>query len=253
MAAASEPGPRATPRRKGLGALWFVLAASALALPAVAGAGFLLGQRSETAREATLPVIGAAPSYTLTNQLGEQISSSRFLGKVRLVTFLFPYCTTLCPLIAAHLTNLEDQGLRPAGLADKVAIVSFNVDPEDTGPRQMREFLQQYGWDPQDLHWQYLVGSPAEVHRVVTGGFSVWYKRVSLASKAQQPSVLPMIQPDVENKLADSAHVDYDIVHNDVLEIVDQQGRIRKIYDDADTVDWQTLLLQVEALVQQKG
>lgn len=253
MALTSEPGSRPMPRRTGLGALWFVLAALALALPAAAGVGFVVGQRSEATREAALPVIGPAPSYTLTNQLGEPISSSRFLGKVRLVTFLFPYCTTLCPLIAAHLTNLENQGLRPAGLADKVAIVSFNVDPENTGPPQMREFLRQYGWDPQDLHWQYLVGSPAEVHRVVTGGFSVWYKRVSLASEAQQASARPMIQPDVENKLAGRAHVDYDIVHNDVLEIVDQQGRIRKIYDNADTVGWQKLLLQVEALVQQKG
>ena len=249
MTAASEP--RLFRRRDWRSGLLLVAFASLLALIGIGG--FLLGIEYQPPRQASLPILGKTPDYVMTNQLGEKVSSASLRGKVQLVTFLFPYCTTLCPLIAAHLTNLENQGLRPAGLADKVAIVSFNVDPENTGPPQMREFLRQYGWDPQDLHWQYLVGSPAEVHRVVTGGFSVWYKRVSLASEAQQASARPMIQPDVENKLAGRAHVDYDIVHNDVLEIVDQQGRIRKIYDNADTVGWQKLLLQVEALVQQKG
>jgi cytochrome oxidase Cu insertion factor (SCO1/SenC/PrrC family) len=42
-------------------------------------------------------------------------------------------------------------------------------------------------------------------------------------------------------------------VHNDVIEIVDQQGRIRKVYDDADTVAWQDLLAVVQSLVKPQG
>ncbi|MGA7540332.1 MAG: SCO family protein, partial [Steroidobacteraceae bacterium] len=62
-------------------------------------AGFFLGHvRSKAPR---LPDFGPAPHYTLTNQLGETVSSTRFAGKVQVVTFLFPYCTTYCPLITA--------------------------------------------------------------------------------------------------------------------------------------------------------
>jgi len=82
--------------------MWFaVLVAS---LPAIALGSFVLGERREEIRKTTLPVLAAAPSYTMTNQLGEAVSSSGFAGKIQVVSFLFPYCTTMCPLIAAHRT-----------------------------------------------------------------------------------------------------------------------------------------------------
>jgi protein SCO1 len=223
-------------------------------LPAVALGGFFLGRRYEADRDTTLPVLAAAPSYAMTNQLGQAVSSSSFAGKVQLVTFLFPYCTTMCPLIAAHLANLETLGLRPAGIADQVAIVSFDIDPANTGPKQMRAFMRQYGWNPQDTHWQYLVAAPAEMRRVVSGGFSVWYKRVSLSAEDEgETGASGMVQPEVVNKLAEQSHADYDIVHNDVLAIVDRQGRIRKVYDDADSVGWPDLLAVVQSLVKRSS
>lgn len=226
--------------------LWMLTLA--VLIPVVGFGGYVLGRRDQVAAEAKLPVLGAAPAYAMTNQLGQKVASSSLRGKIRIVTFLFPYCTTLCPLIAAHLANLETLGLRPAGIADKVEIVSFNVDPANTGPSQMRDFLRQYGWNPEDPHWQYLTGTPAEVRRVVQNGFGVWYKRVPLDSEGQGGADA-VEQPEVKNPLADNAHVDYDVVHNDVLEVVDRNGRIRKIYNDADTVDWADLLRVVESLV----
>jgi protein SCO1 len=213
--------------------------------------GFLLGQRHEAKAKAILPVLGTAPEYQMINQLGKVVPSSSLRGKVQLVTFLFPYCNTLCPLIAAHLANLENLGLRPDGIEDKVEILSFDVDPADTGPPQMYAFLSQYGWNPKDLHWQYLTGPPGDVRRVVKDGFGVWYTRVSLASERRDGASPSVQQPEVVNKLADRAHTDYDIVHNDVLEIVDQQGRIRKIYDNADTVNWTELLTTIQSLINQ--
>jgi protein SCO1 len=212
--------------------------------------GFFLGQRHEAKAKLILPVLGTAPEYQMINQLGEVLPSSSLRGKVQLVTFLFPYCTTLCPLIAAHLANLENLGLRPNRMEDKVEILSFNVDPAHTGPPEMSAFLSQYGWNPKDLHWQFLTGPPGEVRRVVKDGFGVWYGRVSLASETTIDGPVSSVeQPEVVNKLADRAHADYDIVHNDVLEIVDQQGRIRKIYDNADTVSWTDLLTTIQSLV----
>jgi protein SCO1 len=228
---------------------WLWALAIGAMIPIAGLDGFFLGQQREAAGNTILPVLGKAPDYRMTNQLGETVLSSNLRGKIQLVTFLFPYCTTLCPLITAHLVNLENLGLRPNGIEDKVVIVSFDVDPALTGPPQMRAFLRQYGWNPQDPHWQYLTGSAADVRRVVQNGFGVWYKRVGLASEAQAIGSAPVEQPEVVNKLADNAHVDYDIVHNNVLEIVDQQGRLRKIYNNADTVSWTELLSIVQSLI----
>ena len=83
-------------------------------------AGWLIAQRPNTQAARALPVLGKAPRFHgLTNQLGERVDSSRFEGKVQVVTFLFPYCTTYCPLIVAHLAGLEST-LKLAGLQDRI-------------------------------------------------------------------------------------------------------------------------------------
>lgn len=249
MAAASELQHHAPSR---ISQRWFWL----IAVGALLGAG-LLGFRfgwGHAHRQAGLPVLTTAPDYTMTNQLGQTVSSNAFRGKVQLVTFLFPYCTTMCPLIAAHLTNFEHETLQPAGLADKVVIVSFDIDPRNTGPQQMRAFLSQYGWNPSDTHWQYLVGTPPEIRRVVSHGFGVWYKRVSLASEAADSrNHSGIVQPEVANQLAAQSRADYDIVHDDILEVVDEHGRVRKIFENADTVSAQQLLSVVRALTKSQG
>jgi cytochrome oxidase Cu insertion factor (SCO1/SenC/PrrC family) len=212
-------------------------------------AGILIARQRHGAN--TLADLGMAPHYQLTNQLGQKISSQAFAGKVQIVTFLFPYCTTYCPLITAHLIGLEHV-LNDAGLRKRVEIVAFNVAPVDTGPKQMREFLAQYGWNPRDPHWQYLTGTRAQIRRVVTLGFHVAYERVMDKQGADgavlsDPGQTPQLS--VANPLAARAKPDYDVSHNDAIEIVGPGGHIRKIYDDADVVSNQRLLRAVEAVL----
>lgn len=193
-----------------------------------------------------LPVIGKVPQYTLTNQLGQKVSSKKFLGKVRVVTFLFPYCKEYCPLIALNLVSLEHD-LKTTKAARDVQFVAFNVDPSQTGPSQMKEFMKQYGWNPTDLSMQYLTGSPGKIKKIVTGSYFVYYQKVTDVSEQREEekekkngTYVP--SPEVSNPLADKVNPDYDVVHNDALAIVDTKGRIRKIYQDADRISNEQLL-----------
>jgi cytochrome oxidase Cu insertion factor (SCO1/SenC/PrrC family) len=250
-----------TPKRKGsTGAansrIFFILGLLAALIAGGAG-GWLLGRGYRAGHGVEqLPLLGRAPQYRLTNQLGQTVSSSQFRGKVQIVTFLFPYCTTYCPIIAAHLVGLEHTLVR-AGMKHKVQLVAFDVDPAGTGPVQMSAFMKEYGWDPNDLRWQYLTGKPAEIRRVVTGGFHVSYQKVrnsaepGTADDDTGTALAP--QPTVVNTLAERDKPGYDITHNDALEIVDQHGMIRKIYDDADVVSNQRLVRVVRALLPQAG
>lgn len=214
-----------------------------LSLILLAAVGFAAGWflHPKTKKERPLPVLGQTLDYVLTNQMGQAISSGSFHGKVRVVAFLFTYCRGYCPLIAHNFMTLEHV-LKVSDMADQVQLITFNVDPENTGPAQMKAFQKQYGWDPNNLHWQFLTGSPEEIHHIVTDGYHVYFKKVVDAdddkgtdhSKVEEEDSIP--EPVVANKLADEASVDYDIVHNDVVVIVDTQGRIRKIFDDADRV-----------------
>ncbi|HKI44342.1 MAG TPA: SCO family protein [Balneolales bacterium] len=214
----------------------------------IACVGFFAGWhlRPRANKKDSLQVLGKIPDYTLTNQLGQQVSSKSFHGKVRVVTFLFPYCQGYCPLIAHNFVSLE-QNLKASKMADKVQLVAFNVDPDSTGPKQMKAFQQQYGWNPTDTHWQYLTGKPGEIHHIVTGSYYIDYQRVSEASEDQEiekekkaGTYVP--DPVVANKLADEAQPNYDIVHNDALAIVDTTGHIRKIFEDADRVSNQQIM-----------
>ena len=224
------------------------LGAAALAL---VGAGFWLGAwfgpKTVVAGRQKLPDYGAAPAWQLTDQTGKPVSSTAFAGKVQVVTFLFPYCTTYCPLITAHLVGFE-RLLQDAGAADKVSIVAFNLAPSDAGLPQMRTFLKQYGWNPADRHWEYLTGPDAQIRRVVTKGFHVAFQRVP-DSERDIDAVVQTPQPVVENPLAAKVKPGYDISHNDALEIVDTHGHIRRIYDQADVLSNDALWQDVRSLL----
>jgi len=205
----------------------------------------------------SLKVVGEVPGYTLTNQLGDKVSSNKFSGKVRVVSFLFPYCKEYCPLIAINMVNLE-QILKSAHLTNKVQLVSYDVDPEHTGPSQMRAFMKEYGWNPQNTDWQYLTGKPSQIKKIVRKSYYISYQQVSEATEdslvnleKKQGTYAP--SPEVSNKLADKVNPDYDIAHNDALAIVDTKGRIRKIYDDADHVSNQRLLHVIDQLLPNKN
>ena len=235
-------------RRALFGGIVVVLLALAAAL------GYVLGQHGALTKsiDAGMPSIKAAPEYVLKNQLGQSVSSQTFNGKVQIVTFLFPYCTNYCPLIAANLVRFEHD-LKGSSFADRVRVVAFNVDPAGSGPSQLRAFMQEYGWNPQDTRWQFLTGSPEEIRRVVYRGYMVYYQKESFAEEAREAArerargeYVP--EPSVQNEVAARAHVNYDIVHNDVMEIVGPDGRIRKIFDDAERVPEEELFAVVRTL-----
>ena len=200
---------------------------------------------------ATAESYGSAPSYTLTDQNGETVNSSRFRGEVQVVSFLFPYCTSYCPLIARTEARLQQDEAK-LGLGGKLELVSFNVDPLGSGPAQLRAFVSEFGGNTSSGTWEFLTGTPAQVHQVVTNGYHVFYQRVSLASEsieiAQQKQAGDYTpQPSEDNPVADQANVDYDIVHNDLVEVVAPDGRIIQGFSDGSTVRESELVSAVES------
>jgi len=231
--------------------LTYVIVAAALAVGF--GGGYWYSHERGGAAQA-MPVLGTAPEYTLTNQLGAKVNSTTFAGKVQVVSFLFPYCTDYCPLIAAHLVSVE-RALAAAQLQNRVQLVAFNVDPAHTGPKVMAAFMRQYGWDPENTRWQFLTGDPDRVRDIVTGGFHVDYEQVPEAlaesrAEAAEKQGLYSPPPEVENALAHAARPDYDVTHNDSLVLVDAQGRIRRIYAEADRVSDSDLVSAIRRLLQ---
>ncbi len=184
---------------------------------------------------------GNAPAWTLTDQNGKTVHSTDFAGKVQVVAYLFPYCTTFCPAETAVLSALEAD-LKDAGLAGKrVQLVAFNVDPENTGPQQMRTFLKQYGVNPDDPSWSYLTGTPEQIKAVVNTGYSVFYEKKSLADTAKAVAKEKQLGTYVEEKvfsnpLQAAAKPDYDITHNQQIDVVAPDGHIAALFAEGSLV-----------------
>ncbi len=180
---------------------------------------------------APLPKLFQAPSYALVDQLDRPVSSRDFQGKVRVVVTMDPYCTTLCPLTASKVLNLE-QVLKRRGLAQEVQIVAFDID-KATGPKDMRAFLHQEGVNP-DAGWlAYLTGPASKVRSVVRDGYHSGFYSVSNAQAAMlAPSTF---QARMRNPVAEQASAPFAVMHQSPLFVVDRHGWVRAAFGDAST------------------
>ncbi|HLQ33618.1 MAG TPA: SCO family protein [Chloroflexota bacterium] len=137
-----------------------VVIVAALAL--VVGLGF--GRWSSSHRLVGTSLGGVeAPGFTLTNQDGQRVSLSDFLGKPVVLTFLYTHCPDVCPIIADKLREALDQ-LGPD--ASKVAVVAVSTDPRQDDRLSVARFSEQHRLTGR---WSYLLGSPGELEQVWKG------------------------------------------------------------------------------------
>jgi cytochrome oxidase Cu insertion factor (SCO1/SenC/PrrC family) len=175
-AAPAEPATAPAARRDRLVALLGVRALLALwaAAVVVVGAGpmaFAQANRSASPIIAqaidgnTAPLDFAAPAFTLTDQSGNTVSLASMRGKVVLLTFLDPVCTSDCPLIAQEF-KAADQLLGPD--SRHVELVAVVANPVYRSVAYTRAFDAQEGLSRLP-NWVYLTGSPAQLQQTWRG------------------------------------------------------------------------------------
>lgn len=103
-----------------------------------------------------------APAFTLTNQFRRTVSLSSFRGKVVVLSFDDPRCTTVCPLTTTAM--LEAKKLLGPAAAD-VQLLGVGANPEATQVKWVRAYSEAHGM----LHkWLFLTGSLSQLKRVWT-------------------------------------------------------------------------------------
>ena len=178
--AAAEPAP--VPRRRGwqiqtarlaraFGAAGTgaVLAIWAIAIVIIGAAPMALAQANRNASPIIAQAIDGnaapldfkAPAFTLTDQNGRQVSLASLRGKVVLLTFLDPVCTSDCPQIAQEFKG-ADQVLG-AG-ARHVELVAIVANPLYHSIAYTRAFDAQERLTDVP-NWLYLTGSLAQLEQ----------------------------------------------------------------------------------------
>ncbi|HZD52245.1 MAG TPA: SCO family protein [Woeseiaceae bacterium] len=150
----------------------------------------------------------------------------------------------MCPLVAANLAGFYESVVQNSDLKGHIAFVFFNVAPADAGPAEMRAFLKQYGWKPDDPAVQFLTGSPEEIKRIVEQGYHIAYYRTQEDGAGEDAAGIR-----IENALANRAKPDFDVKHADTIEVVDGAGQIQQIFSDGTRVDDMRLQAAINPLL----
>ena len=135
-----------------------------------------------------------APGVTLVNQFGQPMSLSQFRGRVVMLSFEDSECTTVCPLTTQSMV-LAKELLGKAG--SSVQLLGVDANPDATKVADVMDYSRVHGMINQ---WDFLTGSLTQLK-------SVW--------KAYN------IDVQIE-----SGQID----HTPALYIIDQQGRLQKVY-----------------------
>ena len=100
-----------------------------------------------------------APDFTLTSQYGQPVSLASLRGKVVLLTFLDPVCTTDCPIIAQEMRSAD---LLLGGRAGDTELVAVVANPTYTSTAYTRAFTSQENLS-QVPNWLFLTGSLSQL------------------------------------------------------------------------------------------
>lgn len=101
-----------------------------------------------------------APGFTLTDQFGKRVSLRSLRGKVVVLSFNDPKCTTICPLTTTALLHAKKL-LGPA--ASRVELVGIGANPGATGVKWVRAYSRAHRMMRE---WRFLTGSLPELKRV---------------------------------------------------------------------------------------
>ena len=88
------------------------------------------------------PIHGVAPGFTLIDQFGRHVSLSSFHGKVVILAFNDPQCTTICPLTTTAMVKAK-RLLGHAGA--QVELLGVGANPDVTDTRSVRAYSQAHG------------------------------------------------------------------------------------------------------------
>ena len=148
-----------------------------------------------------LPKYYKAPAFSMITEDGLNLNESDMRGKVYIANFFFSNCPTTCP---KNLKQMQKIQKRVKGLGDRLAILSFTVDPENDSPKKL--FKVARDWKANPYIWKFLTGEISHLKSILVDGF-----KVPIGDKKYSKSI-------------------YDIAHSEKIVLVDQEGFIRGYY-----------------------
>ena len=156
--------------------------------------------------------------FDLVDQTGTRRSQADVAGKVRVVSYFFTTCPTICVDMAAGLRRVQDEFSGD----QRLRILSHTAMPDYDSVPLLADYGDRNGCDP--AQWWLLTGTPEELNRLArTSYFSV-----------------------LEEGQGWDEH---SFIHTENLVLVDAQGRLRGYYDGTDPAAVDQLIKDIPLLL----
>jgi protein SCO1/2 len=165
-----------------------------------------------------LPVIGPAPSFTLTSQDGKPVSLADLRGKAVAVTFIYTECPDICPMLTQKMVQVQDE--LGTDFGKRIAFVSISLDPEHDTPAVLKDYSQFWGAKPEG--WSFLTGS-LEAVRDVTRRYGVFFSKKEDGS-VEHSQLTTLVDPDGQMRVQYlGARFDPEEFRRDLMSLVDKE------------------------------
>ncbi|CAM4443936.1 protein SCO1/2 [Paenibacillus endophyticus] len=106
-----------------------------------------------------LPIVKAAPDFTLEQLDGSDFELKDNQGKVMLIEFMFTSCPDICPATTYNMVLLQDELIKQDSFGSKVQLVAITFDPNTDTPEVFQSYAKRMGIDQSG--WRLLRGDEA--------------------------------------------------------------------------------------------
>jgi protein SCO1/2 len=202
-----------------------------LLLPLIALAISCGAPSEKTSEIAELPILGeryvddnqdtvyhSIADFAFVNQIGDTIRKEDMAGKIYIADFFFTTCPTICPVMKKEMLRVYEQFKGETNFR----ILSHSIDPTHDTQAVLKDYAEKLGV-PDAATWNFLTGDQEKIFEI--GQTS--YMTTTMADDMEPGGFL----------------------HSGAFLLVDQQGRIRGVYDGTKTEQVDRLLADIPKLL----
>ena len=185
----------------------------------------------KTSETAELPILGeryvddnqdtvyhSIADFAFVNQEGDTIRKEDMTGKVYVADFFFTTCPTICPVMKKEMLRVYEQFKGDPNFR----ILSHTIDPTHDTQAVLQDYADKLGV-PDAATWNFLTGDQEKIFEI--GQTS--YLTTTMADDMEPGGFL----------------------HSGAFLLIDQQGRIRGVYDGTKTDQVDRLLADIPKLL----
>ncbi len=176
----------------------------------------ILGERFVDDNQDT--VYQSIAEFAFVNQLGDTIRKEDMAGKVYVADFFFTTCPTICPIMKKEMLRVYEQFKGDSNFR----ILSHTIDPTHDTQAVLQDYADKLGV-PDAATWNFLTGDQEKIFEI--GQTS--YLTTTMADELEPGGFL----------------------HSGAFLLVDQQGRIRGVYDGTKSEQVDRLLSDIPKIL----